>query len=59
MGESELAYQKELVSVRGSGEKPTIVTVEDEKDEALYIADQVLECREEGVRLNAGLEREQ
>jgi DNA helicase-2/ATP-dependent DNA helicase PcrA len=51
MGESELAYQKELVSVRGNGEKPTIVTVEDEKDEALYIADQVLECREEGVRL--------
>ena len=51
MGESELAYQKELVSVRGNGVKPTIVTVEDEKDEAVYIVDQVLECREEGVRL--------
>ena len=51
MGESEVAYQKELVSVRGNGERPTIVTVEDEKDEALYIVDQVLEHREEGVRL--------
>lgn len=51
MHEAERTYQKALRSARGSGQRPQLVTVEDEQEEALYLCDQILDRREQGVRL--------
>ncbi len=51
MREATRTYQKALQAVRGSGPCPQLVTVEDEHEEALYLCDQILERREQGVRL--------
>jgi DNA helicase II / ATP-dependent DNA helicase PcrA len=44
-------FTKDLWSDRPSGQKPLIVTVRDEIDEAAYIASRILENREAGMRL--------
>lgn len=44
-------FTKDLWSDRLSGQKPMIVTVRDEIDEAAYVASRVLENREQGMRL--------
>jgi DNA helicase-2/ATP-dependent DNA helicase PcrA len=44
-------FTKDLWSDRVSGQKPSIVTVRDEIDEAAYVAKRVLENREAGMRL--------
>lgn len=44
-------YAKELFSRREVGHKPNLVCVEDEKDQAKYVADQILARREEGMSL--------
>lgn len=44
-------YQKELVSVAKAGEKPLIIPASDERQEAQYIAEQILTLMNEGVRL--------
>jgi DNA helicase-2/ATP-dependent DNA helicase PcrA len=46
-------YTKDLWSERPSCEKPQLVTVSDEADQARYVADQVLACREQGMALKA------
>lgn len=51
MGEAARTYQKALRAARGAGHRPQLVTVEDEQEEALYLCDQILERREQGVRL--------
>jgi len=51
MAEAGRTYQKTLRAARGGGQQPQLVTVEDETEEALYLCDQILERREEGVRL--------
>jgi DNA helicase-2/ATP-dependent DNA helicase PcrA len=40
-----------LTAARGAGHRPQLVTVEDEQEEARYLCDQILERREQGVRL--------
>jgi len=44
-------FTKDLWSDRRSGQKPLIVTVRDEIDEAAYVANRILENREAGTRL--------
>ena len=44
-------FTKDLWSDRLSGQKPLIVTVRDEIDEAAYVAGRILENREAGMRL--------
>ncbi len=51
MQEADRTYRKSLRAVRGAGQQPQLVTVEDEQEEALYLCDEVLERREQGVRL--------
>jgi DNA helicase-2/ATP-dependent DNA helicase PcrA len=51
MSEAQRTYQKALRSARGGGQQPLLVTVEDEQEEALYLCDQILDRREQGVRL--------
>ncbi|MGR8919199.1 MAG: ATP-dependent helicase, partial [Gammaproteobacteria bacterium] len=51
MGEARRSYRKALRAARGSGQRPLLVTVPDEQDEALYLCEQILERREQGVRL--------
>lgn len=51
MGEADRTYHKALRSARGAGHRPLLVTVEDEQEEARYLCDQILERREQGVRL--------
>jgi DNA helicase-2/ATP-dependent DNA helicase PcrA len=51
MRDAERTYQKALRSARGGGQQPQLVTVEDEQEEALYLCDQILDRREQGVRL--------
>ncbi len=46
-------YSKELWSNRGSGERPQLVTVRDETDQAGFVVEQVLERREMGIRLKS------
>ena len=46
-------YSKELWSNRTSGERPQLVTVRDEKDQAGFVVEQVLERREMGIRLKS------
>jgi DNA helicase-2/ATP-dependent DNA helicase PcrA len=51
MSEAKASYPKALQAARGAGQRPLLVTVEDEREEALYLCDQILERREQGVRL--------
>ena len=51
MREATKSFPKALRSARGAGIRPRLVTVEDEQDEALFLCDQILERREQGVRL--------
>src|SRR5450755_2611047 len=44
-------YTKDLVTDRGSGERPHLVTVQDESAQAQYAAERVLVHRENGVAL--------
>src|SRR5450756_3117122 len=46
-------YSKELWSNRTSGERPQLVTVRDETDQAGFVVEQVLERREMGIRLKS------
>ncbi|MGV3533205.1 MAG: ATP-dependent helicase, partial [Chthoniobacteraceae bacterium] len=45
-------FEKELVSSRQSGVKPGIVPLEDANQQALFIAQRILELRDEGTDLN-------
>ena len=51
MSEASRSYQKALRAARGAGHRPQLVTVEDEQEEAHYLCEQILERREQGVRL--------
>lgn len=51
MSEASRSYQKALRAARGGGHRPQLVTVEDEQEEAQYLCEQILERREQGVRL--------
>ncbi|MBK6657651.1 MAG: ATP-dependent helicase [Proteobacteria bacterium] len=51
MAEASRSYQKALRAARGGGHRPQLVTVEDEQEEAQYLCEQILERREQGVRL--------
>jgi DNA helicase-2/ATP-dependent DNA helicase PcrA len=44
-------FTKDLFSTRTTGEKPRLVTVNDETEQVRYVADQVLEQREAGLAL--------
>ena len=44
-------YAKELWSERASGDKPALVSLRDDADQAAYIVEQTLARREQGIRL--------
>ena len=46
-------FTKNLWSERKSGQRPFLVSVRDEADQALYVVDKVLESREQGIALKA------
>ncbi|WP_374261887.1 ATP-dependent helicase [Zoogloea sp.] len=46
-------FSKDLWSERPAGEKPVLVSVRDEADQAAYVVEQVLARREAGLRLKA------
>ena len=45
-------FQKELRSAREEGQKPALVTCEDSNQQAAFVAQRVLELREEGTELD-------
>lgn len=51
IAEAHERFTKDLWTDRRSAEKPLLVTVRDETEQASYVADQVLEAREEGIVL--------
>jgi DNA helicase-2/ATP-dependent DNA helicase PcrA len=51
MGESAGQYRKHLHSERPSAQRPWYVTVEDDRNQSLYVVEQVLEKREQGIPL--------
>lgn len=51
MADSPRQYQKELRSGRSSSRRPFYVSVQDDKAQALYIVEQILATREQGVAL--------
>ena len=51
--QAEERFTKSLWSDRASGERPRLVNVRDEVDQARYVAEKVLEQREAGVALKA------
>jgi len=51
IGEASERFTKNLWTDRQSKERPLLVTVRDEAEQATYVADKVLETREEGVAL--------
>lgn len=53
IGEAAERFTKNLWTERRSAEKPKLVTVRDEAEQANYVADMVLEAREEGVVLKS------
>jgi DNA helicase-2/ATP-dependent DNA helicase PcrA len=53
IGEASQRHAKELWSERASSQRPGLVTVEDEAEQAQWVADQVLAQREGGVALKA------
>ncbi|HEX8012686.1 MAG TPA: ATP-dependent helicase [Casimicrobiaceae bacterium] len=46
-------FTKSLWSDRQSARRPRLVTVRDEADQARYVAERVLECRESGIALKS------
>jgi DNA helicase-2/ATP-dependent DNA helicase PcrA len=46
--QSPLNYNKKLIAHRGNGEKPNLVHVEDDWEEADFITDDILKCVSEG-----------
>jgi len=46
-------FTKNLWSERKSGERPQIVSVRDESDQALYVVEKILENREQGLTLKS------
>lgn len=55
MSEAARQYQKQLHSEQPSAQKPWYVTVEDERNQSLYVVEQVLEKREQGTPLKRQL----
>ena len=53
IAQAEERYAKELWSERASGDKPALVAVADEADQARYVVERVLANREAGVALKA------
>jgi DNA helicase II / ATP-dependent DNA helicase PcrA len=53
IGEASERFTKNLWTERTSRDLPRLVTVRDEAEQANYVADHVLEAREEGVALKA------
>jgi DNA helicase-2/ATP-dependent DNA helicase PcrA len=53
MAQAQQRYAKALWSDRPSSQKPLIVTVEDDAAQARWVADRVLEHREQGLRLTS------
>ena len=53
MSHASERFTKNLTGVRGNGERPLLVTVKDEADQARYVAEHVLACREEGMPLKS------
>ncbi len=45
-------FRKELISVRKSGPKPGLVPLADSNQQALFVAQRILDLREEGMDLN-------
>lgn len=45
-------YEKELKSVRDESAKPEVHAFADDREEATFIADQILEMRDEGIKLS-------
>ncbi len=48
---SPIGYRKELAAVRGSGQRPTLVHLTDEDQQARYVIDRVLHHLEAGIPL--------
>ena len=46
-------YRKDLWSERISAQQPRLVSVRDEVDQAIYVTEQILERREQGIKLNS------
>ncbi len=53
IGMAQERFTKDLWSDRASAERPQLVGVRDEADQALYVVDKVLENRETGIALKA------
>jgi DNA helicase-2/ATP-dependent DNA helicase PcrA len=51
MAESSRQYRKHLTSEMPSSQRPWYVTVEDDRNQSLYVVEQILEKREQGVAL--------
>jgi DNA helicase-2/ATP-dependent DNA helicase PcrA len=51
MAQAREGFRKTLTSSKPSAELPHLVTVDDEEEQAVYVADQILEHREAGVDL--------
>ncbi|HEY0684419.1 MAG TPA: ATP-dependent helicase [Steroidobacter sp.] len=51
MSDSPRQYQKELRSGRAASKRPAYVSVQDDKAQSLYIVEQILAAREQGVPL--------
>lgn len=51
MSDSPRQYQKELRSERASSRRPLYVSVQDDKAQSLYVVEQILAAREQGVAL--------
>ncbi len=51
MSDSPRQYQKELRSGRASSRRPVYVSVQDDKVQSLYVVEQILATREQGVPL--------
>ncbi len=53
IGLAEERFTKNLWSARKSAERPQLVSVRDEAEQALYIVEKILENREQGIALRA------
>jgi DNA helicase-2/ATP-dependent DNA helicase PcrA len=49
---NQFGFPKTLVSARGSGVRPVVVPAADAYEEAEFLCQQILECRESGIPLN-------
>lgn len=51
LAHNEEQFQKELVGTRGNGEKPALIPCQSARQEAQYVAEQILALRNEGTAL--------